>query len=40
MLRGTLLYDLKAQTDIEFTQEGVRITMPMPVGPDVLAEGA
>jgi len=40
MLRRTLPYDLKAETDIEFTKQGVRFTMRMPLGPDVLAEGA
>jgi len=40
MLRRTLPYDLKAETNVEFTDDGMRFTMRMPLGPDVLAEGA
>ena len=39
MLRRTLPYELGAETDIEFTADGLRFTMEMPLGPDVLAEG-
>lgn len=38
MLRRTLPYDLKAETNMDFTDEGLRFTMRMPLGPNVLAE--
>ena len=40
MLRRSLPYELQAETDIEFTADGLRFTMRMPLGPYVLAEGA
>jgi two-component system CheB/CheR fusion protein len=39
MLRRTLPYELGAETDIEFTDDGLRFTMKMPLGRGVLAEG-
>jgi hypothetical protein len=33
-----LPYDLRADTSVEFRPEGVRFTMSMPLGVDVLAE--
>ena len=38
MLLRTLPYDLGAETSIEFTADGLRFTMNMSLGPDVLAE--
>jgi PAS domain S-box-containing protein len=38
MLLRTLPYDLEAKTDIAFNDDGIRFTMHMPLGPDVLAE--
>jgi two-component sensor histidine kinase len=38
LLRRTLPYDLRAETAVEFRPEGVRFTMSMPLGVDVLAE--
>jgi PAS domain S-box-containing protein len=38
LLRRTLPYDLRADTSVEFRPEGVRFTMSMPLGVDVLAE--
>lgn len=38
MLLRTLPYELGAETDIEFTDDGMRFTMSMPLGPAVLAE--
>ena len=38
MLLRTLLYDLRAETSIEFKEDGLRFTMGLPLGPDVLAE--
>lgn len=38
MLLRTLPYDLQAKTRIEFTNDGIRFSMRMPLRPDVLAE--
>lgn len=38
LLRRTLPYDLDAETSFEFTDGGVRFTLRLPVGPEVLAE--
>lgn len=38
LLLRSLPYDLDAETDIEFTDDGLRFTMGMPLGPDVRAE--
>jgi two-component sensor histidine kinase len=37
LLQRTLPYDLRAETRVEFRPQGVRFTMRMPLGPDVLA---
>jgi PAS domain S-box-containing protein len=37
LLQRTLPYDLRAETQVEFRPEGVRFTMTMPLGADVLA---
>jgi two-component system, chemotaxis family, CheB/CheR fusion protein len=37
LLQRSLPYDLRADTNIEFRREGVRFTMAVPLGPDVLA---
>ena len=34
----SLPYDLGAETSIEFKRDGMRISMNMPVGPDMLAD--
>jgi len=39
MLRRSLPYDLGAETDIRFTDDGMRFTMVMPLGPEVLTKG-
>lgn len=39
LLRRTLPYDLRAQTQMEFRPQGIRFEMIMPLGPDVLAAG-
>lgn len=38
MLLRTLPYDLGGETNIEFTADGMRFTMVVPLGPDVLTE--
>ncbi len=38
LLQRTLPYDLRAETQVEFRPEGVRFTMTMPLGADVLAQ--
>lgn len=38
MLRRALPYELRAETNIEFANDGLRFTMSMPMGPDVIAE--
>jgi hypothetical protein len=38
MLQRTLPYDLGAGTNIEFGDDGLRFTMRLPLGPEVLAE--
>ena len=38
MLLRTSPYDLRADTSIEFRQDGLRFTMGLPLGPDLLAE--
>jgi PAS domain S-box-containing protein len=37
LLQRTLPYDLRAETKVEFRPEGLRFTLDMPVGADVLA---
>lgn len=37
LLTRTLPYDLRATTEVEFRHEGLRFTMALPLGPDVLA---
>ena len=38
MLRRSLPYELGAETDIQFTDDGMRFTMVMPLGPDILSK--
>lgn len=38
MLPRSLPYDLGAETSIEFKRDGMRISMNVPVGPDMLAD--
>ena len=38
MLLRSLPYDLGAETNIEFTDSGLRFTMKMPLGPEILVE--
>jgi len=38
MLRRSLPYDLGAETDVQFTEDGLRFTLSMQLGPDVMAE--
>ena len=38
LLRRTLPYDLGAETNIDFTSDGMLFKLRMPLGPDVLAE--
>ena len=40
MLLRTLPFDLAAETSIEFTSDGMRFTMDLPLGPEILAETA
>jgi two-component system CheB/CheR fusion protein len=40
MLLRTLPYDLAAETSIEFTSDGMRFIMDLPLGPEILAETA
>jgi two-component sensor histidine kinase len=37
LLQRTLPYDLRATTEVEFRPEGLRFTLDMPIGPNVLA---
>ena len=38
LLQRTLPYELRAETKVELRPQGLRFTMAMPLGPDVLAE--
>jgi two-component sensor histidine kinase len=38
LLTRTLPYNLRATTEVEFRREGLRFSMALPLGPDVLAE--
>ena len=38
LLTRTLPYDLRATTEVEFRREGLRFSMALPLGPDILAE--
>ena len=38
LLPRSLPYDLGAETSIEFKRDGMRFSMNMPVGPDMLAD--
>ncbi|HEY0625810.1 MAG TPA: PAS domain S-box protein [Allosphingosinicella sp.] len=38
LLERSLPYDLRAETRVEFRPQGLRFTLDMPLGPDVLAE--
>ncbi len=38
LLTRTLPYDLRASTEIEFRPEGLRFSMKVPLGPEILAE--
>jgi two-component system CheB/CheR fusion protein len=40
LLQRTLPYDLRAETKVEFRPEGLRFTMAMPLGSDVLSEAS
>lgn len=37
LLTRTLPYDLRAKTEVEFRREGLRFSMAVPLGPDILA---